>query len=73
MLMGRERMMQGRKAGTLWYGDGCCLHNHCETCPVPDCVAHYGANRKEQAILKARWDPYIKRELKKVAIIEGKW
>ncbi len=44
----RKEVAQGRKAGMLPYGNGCGLHLNCFTCPLPDCVSHYGANRKEQ-------------------------
>lgn len=65
-------MAQGRKVGALWYGDGCCLHGHCETCPLPDCKSNYGANKKEQDVLKKRWEPYINMQLSEVATLGGK-
>ena len=37
-----DRPIKGRAdlqhmVGKLAYGDGCKLHKHCETCPLPDC------------------------------------
>ncbi len=52
-------MTQGRKAGMLPYGDGCRLWSDCFTCPLPDCVSPYGSNRKAQAVLVRRWEPYL--------------
>lgn len=28
----------GRKAGTLYRGNGCRIHPDCFTCPLPDCL-----------------------------------
>ena len=41
-------MTQGRKAGMLPYGNGCRLYPDCFTCPMPDCVSAYGANKEAQ-------------------------
>ncbi len=60
--------MQGKKTGMLPYGSGCRIYFDCFTCPLPDCVSHYGANNKEQNSLKRIWDPYIERELNRLAV-----
>ena len=56
-------MTQGRKTGMLPYGNGCSLYPDCFTCPLPDCFSPYGANRKAQAVLLKRWQPYIATQL----------
>ncbi len=55
--------MQGKKTGMLPYGDGCRLYCDCFTCPLPDCVSHYGSNIKEQNTLQKIWKPYIDKQL----------
>lgn len=65
-------MTQGRKAGVLPYGNGCKLYPDCFTCPLPDCVSHYGTNKKEQNTLNKIWKPYIDTALSQVPALGGK-
>lgn len=65
-------MTQGRKAGELPYGNGCSLYPDCFTCPLPDCVSLYGANRKTQKVLSRIWKPYIENKLSQVGALGGK-
>jgi len=65
-------MTQGRKAGMLPYGQGCRIYPDCFTCPLPDCVSHYGANKKEQNTLNKIWEPYINTQLSQVVALGGK-
>lgn len=65
-------MVQGRKSGMLPYGNGCRLYPDCFTCPLPDCVSHYGANRKEQKVLFKRWEPYLEMKFNRAMALGGK-
>jgi len=56
-------MTQGRKTGMLPYGSGCKLYSGCFTCPLPDCISYYGANKKAQESLVRLEKPFLEREL----------